>query len=82
MPVSPRYQLALGAVLGPLRDRVGEVLADHSLERLAIPRPVQTAKHVIQRPVLKHHHDHVIQRVIPALTRHPGPLVSRRERLC
>ena len=69
-----RHHLAVGAVLSPVRDRVGEVLAGHALEGLAVPRPVQAAEHVIQRPVLEHHHDHVIQRVIPALTRHPRPL--------
>jgi hypothetical protein len=31
------HHLAVGAVLGPLRDRVGEVHAEHALERLAVP---------------------------------------------
>jgi hypothetical protein len=68
-----RHHLAVGAVLGPLRDRVGEVLAGHAVEGLAVSRPVQAAEHVIKRPVLEHHHDHVIERVLPALTCHPGP---------
>ena len=67
--------LAIGAVLGPLGDRVREVLADHALEGLAVPRPVQATEHVVQRPVLEQDHDHVVQRVIPALTRHPGLLI-------
>ena len=39
-----RDRLALGAVLGPLGDRVAEVLADHALERLAVLGPVQVTR--------------------------------------
>ena len=73
-----RHHLAVGTVFSPFRDRVGQVLAEHAVEGLAVTRPVQAAKHIIERPVLEQHHDQMIQRVIPAPSRHPRPRISRR----
>jgi hypothetical protein len=58
------HHLAPGAVLGPSGDRVAQLLPDDTLKRLAIPRPVEAAQHVVQRPVLKQHHHHMIERVV------------------
>jgi hypothetical protein len=38
------HDLTVGVVLSPLRDRIGQVLADHALKGLAVARPVQAAK--------------------------------------
>ena len=38
------HDLAVGVVLSPLRDRIGQVFADHALKGLAVARPVQAAK--------------------------------------
>jgi hypothetical protein len=67
-------------MLGPRRDRVRKILAEDALEGLSVTGPVQTAQHVVQRPVLEHHDDHVIERVAPTLTCHRGLLIFRRER--
>jgi hypothetical protein len=40
---------------------------------LAVPGPVHAAQHVIQRPVLEYHHDHMIKRVLPAPIRRSRP---------
>ena len=64
-----RHHLALGAVLGPLRDRVREILADHALEDLSVLGSVEVTEHVVQRPILEQHHDHVIHRV-PSINGH------------
>jgi hypothetical protein len=43
-----RHDLAVSAVLGPCRNRVGEVFADHAFEGLPAFRSVEMAKHVVQ----------------------------------
>jgi hypothetical protein len=84
MSVATVYGTTLfsAAVLGPLRDRVGQILAQHAIERLAVFRPIEAAQQVVQRPVLEHHHDHMIQRIFPALISYPKPPDPRTERLC
>jgi hypothetical protein len=44
--------------------------ADHALERLTVPWPVQAAQKIVQRPVLEHHDHYVIERILLILTRH------------
>jgi hypothetical protein len=57
-------------VLGPLGDRVAEVLADHPLERLHLTRLVQAPEQVVERAVLEHDHDDVVESVLRAWRRH------------
>ena len=54
------HDLALGAVLGPLGDRVAEVLADHALERLAVLGSVQVTEEVVERAVLEQDQDDMV----------------------
>ena len=57
-----RDRLALGAVLGPVRDRVAQILADDSLERLPVS-PVRTdGPTVVEGPVLEQHENHMVHR--------------------
>jgi hypothetical protein len=56
------HHLAASAVLRPSGDRVAQLLPDDALEGLTVPRPVQAAQHVVQGPVLKQHHHHMIER--------------------
>ena len=58
-----RHHLAIGPVLGPLRDRIAQVLADDALEGLAILGAVEVPEHVVQGSVLEEHHDDVVERV-------------------
>ncbi len=68
-------RLALGAVLGPLRDRVGEVLADHALEALPVLGPVQVAEHVVEGAVLKQDEDDMVHRVRAIMAHRASPLL-------
>ena len=76
-----RHELAVRAVLGPRRDRVGQLLADHALEGGHLTRLIQPAKQVVEGPVLEHHRDDMIERV-PAVRRGHGgtPNVERKLR--
>ena len=65
-----RHDRPVPSVLGPLRDRVAEVLADHPLERLHLTRLVQPTKQVVERAVLEHDHDHMVQSVGSIGARH------------
>jgi transposase len=38
-------------------------MSSHPATRAYVPRPVQAAQHVVQRPVLKQHHHHMIERI-------------------
>ena len=51
-------------VFDPLGDRVGEILADHVLERGDLTGLVQAPEQVVERTVLEHHHHDVIERVL------------------
>ena len=73
-----RHHLALRAVLSPRRDRVAQLLADHALERGHLARLVQATEQVVEGTVLEHHHNHMIKRVVPALTHHLDPPTRRR----
>jgi hypothetical protein len=64
-------------VLGPVRDRVAQLLAGHALEGGYLPGLVQPTQQVVERAVLEHDHNHMIKRVVPALTLHLGPLRLR-----
>jgi hypothetical protein len=74
------HDLAVGVVLSPLRDRIGQVLADHALKGLAVARPVQPAKEIVQRPVLEHHDHYVIEGIVPTLIRHALNVGTSRRR--
>ena len=50
-------------MFGPCRDRIAQLLAEHALEGLAVPRSVQMPQHVVQGPVLEQHEHDVIHRV-------------------
>ena len=57
-------------VFRPLRHRVRQLLADDALERGDLSRFVQTTQQVVERPVLEHHHDHVVQGVLAGRAAH------------
>jgi hypothetical protein len=59
-----RHDARVGAVLGPRRNRVAQVLVEHTLEGGHLARLVQAAEQVVERPVLEHHHNDVVQRVL------------------
>ena len=67
----------LRPVLCPIRDRVRQLLSDHALERRDLPRLVQAAQQVVERPVLEHDDDDVIQRVLSARRAHRNLRMSR-----
>ena len=48
--------------LGPVRDRIGEVPAEHALERLDLPRGVQPPQEIVEGTVLEAR-DHVVHHV-------------------
>jgi hypothetical protein len=43
--------------------RIGQVLADHALERPAVVRAIEMAEHVVQGSVLEENYDDVIEGV-------------------
>src|SRR5215510_16585615 len=51
-----RDHLAVGAVLRPPGNGVAQVLADHPVEVLAIPRAIQVPQHIVQGTVLEQPH--------------------------
>src|SRR6476659_313575 len=51
------------AVLGPVGDRVGQVLADDPVEVLAVCGAVQVTENIVQGTVLEQHYYNVIQGV-------------------
>jgi hypothetical protein len=67
---APPY--GVGPVFGPLGNRVREVLADHTLEGLAVVRPVDVAQHVVQRAVLEEY-DHNMIHGMASIWRHSDP---------
>ena len=68
---------ALCAVLGPGRDRVAEVLADHPFERLDLSGRVEAPEQIVERPVLEEHEHHVVHRIL-SCWRHLLPRRARR----
>jgi hypothetical protein len=56
-----RDRLALGAVLGPIRDRAAQVLADHALEGLAVIGAVQVAQQIVERPIFEEDQNDMVQ---------------------
>jgi hypothetical protein len=50
-------------VLGPLGDRVAQVLADHALEGGDLTGLVEAAEQVVERAVLEEDQDHVVHGV-------------------
>src|ERR1700683_4710449 len=60
-----RHGRPAGSVGGPVRDGVAELAAGHALERGHLARLVKAAEQVVERAVLKHDRDDVIERVIP-----------------
>jgi hypothetical protein len=65
---------ALGSVLGPLRDRVAQVLAEDTLEGLHLARLVQPAEQMVEGAILKHQHDHVVEAMLTVRCSPPAPL--------
>jgi hypothetical protein len=59
-----RHDAGVRAVLGPLRDRVAQVLADDPLEGLHLARLVQPAEQMVEGAILKHQHDHVVEAML------------------
>jgi hypothetical protein len=49
-------------VLGPVRDRVAQLLPDHAVEGLAVTRAVQPPEHVVERTVLEQDNDDMVKR--------------------
>ncbi len=72
-----RDGLALSAVLGPVGNRVAEVLADHALERLVVLRPVQVTQQVVERPVLEQHQHHMVHAMTSINSQRDPSLRSR-----
>jgi hypothetical protein len=66
------HDLAVRAVLGPARDRVAQLLAAYALEGLHLTGLVQPTEQVVERAVLEHHHNHVIQRSPAVSSDHRG----------
>ena len=58
-----RHRASHRAVLGPVRHRIAEVLADHSLERLDFPGGVEAPEQIVERTVLEEHQHHVVHRI-------------------
>ena len=56
-------------VRGPFRDRVGQAQSRHAREGRYLTRLVQAAEEVVERAVLEHDHDHVIDGVAPVRPR-------------
>ena len=72
-------RLALGSMLGPLRDRVAEVLADHALEGLAVIGAVKVTQQIVERPILEQDQDDMVQGALPVGWGHSrSPFIGRR----
>jgi hypothetical protein len=61
-------------VFGPLRDRVRQVLAGHTLEGLVVLESVEMAEQVVERAVLEQHENHVVHRVRAVMAHRVFPL--------
>ena len=71
------HRSPLGAVLGPRRDRVAQVLADDPLERGHLPGLIKAPEQVVERAVLEEDEHHMIHCVRGVRCRRHGPLSSR-----
>jgi hypothetical protein len=67
------HDASVRAVLGPLRDRVAEVLADDPLEGLHLARLIRAAEQMIERAILEHDHHDVVKGVLALRCRHFAP---------
>jgi hypothetical protein len=52
-------------MLCPIGDWVFKVLADHAFERCDLAGRVKPAQHVVERTILEHYDDNMIQRALP-----------------
>ncbi len=59
-----------GPVPRPVRDRVAEFLADHPLERRDLAWLVQPAEQVVERAVLEHDDDNMVEGIAPVEAGH------------
>jgi hypothetical protein len=69
-PVRDRPGRPGDRVHGPVRDRIGQVQAGDALEGRDFARLVQAAEQVVERAVLEHDHDDVIEGVARVGARH------------
>jgi hypothetical protein len=57
-----RNRTPVGAVLRPFGNRVAEILADDPLKRLHLPGLVELPEQIVERSVLEHDHDDMVER--------------------
>jgi hypothetical protein len=67
------HELAGGSILGPLGDRILEILANHTFKRLDLARLVEPPQQMIEGAVLEHDYDDMIECFLPIGYR-PGRL--------
>ena len=61
------------------RDRVRELLADNALERCHLTRFVQTAEQIVERPILEHQHNDMVDRGARVVSGHHRVLPRTNE---